>query len=82
MIWFSYMRSPLGPSVRLSYAAPVDVVEGAEGYEAGEGGSVMLEILCPSREEDLYRISTLDPDLVDVLKGCGEGCCALLARAL
>lgn len=44
-------------------------------------GSYRVEILCRDSIDDLYRLSYLDPDTVDVIDKCGEDCCALVVSA-
>lgn len=81
-VWFAHMRTPLGTSVRIGYIAIIDIGERRELEEMAKAlKSYRVEILCPENIDDLYRASQLDPDIVDTMKKCDSGCCALVVAA-
>lgn len=82
MIWFAHMRTPLGTSVRMGYTAVIDIGRRADLVRLAEAlGSYRVEILCRDSIDDLYRLSYLDPDAVDIIENCGGDCCALVVSA-
>jgi len=82
MIWFAHMRSPLGTSTRITYTAIIEVGRRDEVEALARSvEGLRAEVVCGSSIESLYRLSTLDPDSVDILKRCGDECCALIVSA-
>jgi len=82
VIWFAHMRSPLGTSTRITYTAIVEIGEKEEIERLVKGIEYLrIEIICGLGHEAIYKISSLDPDAVDIMKSCGERCCALIVSA-
>ncbi len=82
MIWFAHMRSPLGTSVRITYAAVVEIGRREEIERLVKNIEYLrAEVICGLGVDPLYRLSLLDPDVVDVMKSCGDECCALIVSA-
>jgi hypothetical protein len=62
-VWFAYAIGPLGTYVRVRWSYVVDLGECGEPPEAGSMMTIKV-----SGVEDLIVLSSIDPDLVDVVK--------------
>lgn len=72
MVWFVYIKSPLGTVLRYSKQAVLGVFESLDEARAvitrlSNRISAQLELITVSSIEDLYSISLLDADLLDVI---------------
>ena len=78
-MWFAHATGPLGTYVRTKWAYIVDLEECAQVADARGGPYVTLS---GSRLEDLMLVSSMDPDLVDVLRLSekGRACLFLYGR--
>ncbi len=76
------MRSPLGTSVRITYTAIVEIDRREEIERLVKNIEYLrAEVICGLDVDSLYRLSLLDPDVVDVMKSCCGECCALVVSA-
>jgi hypothetical protein len=76
------MRSPLGTSVRITYTAVVEIGRREEIEKLVKNiEHLRAEVICGLGVDALYRLSLLDPDAVDVMRSCGNECCALVVSA-
>lgn len=62
-MWFAYAIGPLGTYVRVRWSYVVDLNTCEEVFEVES-----LKTLQADNVEDLIAISSIDPDLVDVVK--------------
>ena len=72
MVWFVYIKSPLGTVLRYSKQVALGVFESLDEARAviarlSNRISAQLELITVSSIEDLYSISLLDADLLDVI---------------
>lgn len=82
MIWFAHMRSPLGTSIRITYTAIVEIGKREEIEALAKNIDYLrAEVICGLGVDALYRLSLLDPDVVDIMRSCGDECCALVVSA-
>jgi len=62
-VWFAYAIGPLGAYVRVRWSYVVDLNTCEEVF-----GAESLKTLQADNVEDLIAISSIDPDLVDVVR--------------
>jgi len=76
------MRSPLGTSVRITYTAVIEIGR-KEMMErlVKDVEYLRAEVICSLGVDTIYRLSSLDPDAVDVIRSCGDECCVLVVSA-
>jgi len=72
-MWFAYATGPLGTYVRVRWSYVVDL-----GLCEEVPGAGSLKTLQASSVEDLMVISSVDPDLVDVLKNSPQKAACVL----
>jgi hypothetical protein len=76
------MRSPLGTSVRITYTAVIEIGRKEEMERLVKDIEYLrAEVICGLGVDTIYRLSLLDPDAVDVIRSCGDECCALVVSA-
>jgi len=73
LVWFVYIKSPLGTVLRYSKQAVLGIFESPDEARAviarlSDKLSAQLELVMVSDSESLYSISLLDPDLPDVIR--------------
>lgn len=80
-MWFAHVTGPLGTYVRVKWLYVVDVesCSDALGPGASQGSTLSLS---KNRVDDIITISSVDPDLVDLLRTSGKDqvCVALFGR--
>jgi hypothetical protein len=64
MIWFAYMVSPLGPSVRVRKSFVYSINEARTGGK----GFVKLREVSVEGVEELYELVRIDPDTADLVR--------------
>ncbi len=72
-LWFSYMVSPLGPSLRLRKSFIIGWGDDCTSIIRGKVGSLyLLNNINLSSIDGLYEIAKLDPDIIDTVKDLEE----------
>lgn len=66
-MWFAHAIGPLGTYVRVRWMYVVDLEKCSEETSPTASQSSMLS-LSKNRVDDLMVVSSLDPDLIDLLK--------------
>jgi len=83
MVWFAFVASPLGTSVRVKKRVAVSLdCDSSKIYDEAELLSGLLsgkvDVMKFLDVNTVYEIAELDPDLLDVAKECVEAYAILL----
>jgi len=83
MVWFAFVASPHGTSVRVKKRVVVSLdCDPSKIYDEAESLSRLLsgkvEVVKSLDVNTLYEIAELDPDLLDVAKKCIEAYAIML----
>ncbi|MEM0065484.1 MAG: hypothetical protein QXK66_02005 [Sulfolobales archaeon] len=66
-MWFAHVTGPLGTYVRVKWMYVVDIEDCSKVRDSADSQSLLLN-LSKSKVDEIMIISSIDPDLVDLLK--------------